>query len=291
MIIEEFKIETRTPSYTFQDWLDDDIDYEMNAYSSLIEEPRALYAAKWISEEDYKKIIECQVRAYDTAVEETFNTFIWDFLKNYNNSPYKTEYLVNEIKTAQEIIDKNPKEMYHVLAGQKDFTKICGGRCQEIMERKNKTGHHFFYRDNDNMRMTAQYKYLKWLECFKDNAKPPHKETLKISIRRAVAFCIYILYDSEKYDILDMRQSTIKEIINNDFSDNTGKPLAGVQTTTDTLLGFRANGRPKEKALFIYDEYADGRKGWEKLPENFEEMIKMFPDDYNKALELLERFK
>jgi len=266
--------------YTFQDWLDGE-------HRLIFRKPLyVLYHYNLISEEDYEKITKCQEEAHDIIVECLFETLIQEFSETYENTPYKADFLENEIKLLQETMNEQADNMNHILSGNKDFYKITGQQYHEIMD-----DGPVCLSSNESMKLIAGYRYLKWLECFKDNAKPPHKETLKISIRRAVAFCIYILYDSEKYDILDMRQSTIKEIINNDFSDNTGKPLAGVQTTTDTLLGFRANGRPKEKALFIYDEYADGRKGWEKLPENFEEMIKMFPDDYNKALELLERFK
>jgi len=173
--------------YTFEDWLNDRINYKLPGGQNILEASNGLatlYGEKLLTKQDYEKIKNAQLTAYDRAVELTVEYYIWHFSESYNSSPYKdkAEYLNNEIKITQERTDKNLNEKNHVLAGKKDYTTIKGSEYQKIMKDKNfnDNGKYSYsaYAYNDNMRITGCYQYLQWLKDFeKQDSKATNKET------------------------------------------------------------------------------------------------------------------
>jgi len=180
--------------YTLQDWLNDRIDYRLPGGQNILEALNGLYTLhyeKLLTRQDYDKIKSCQIKVYDTAVELTVKFYAWHFSKNYNKSPYKTEYLNNKIRITQELIDKNLDEKSYVLAGKKQYTTIKGSEYRKIIKDKRlidtvATGEYRYsvYALNDNMRITGLYQHLQWLKNFKsksvinDNKKFPSFESL-----------------------------------------------------------------------------------------------------------------
>ncbi|MEI6050060.1 MAG: hypothetical protein WCS03_14250 [Bacteroidota bacterium] len=104
-----------------------------------------------------------------------------------------------------------------------------------------------------------------------------------INLRRPVAFCICLLYKAGKYDISTMTKKRLEKYVGNNFKE------VSAQKVVNTLLGYGLSNK-KEQATFIYDSNINN-SWWEFMEESFDTMIKSFPDDYNKALKMFEKFK
>ena len=100
------------------------------------------------------------------------------------------------------------------------------------------------------------------------------------SSRRQVAFCIYLLFKSKRFDISTLNRNSVKIIVDNNF-----KGIASDITVKNTLFGYDLD-KGNEKAFFNFK----GRR-WEYQEDNFNYMINNFPNDYKKALEMIEKFK
>jgi hypothetical protein len=131
-----------------------------------------------------------------------------------------------------------------------------------------------------------RFKYLKFLK---------HEVTIRPlvvieskevqSSRRQVAFCIYLLYESKKLDISKMNKTLIEVFIDENFKDENSKIIASATTVKNTLFGYDKD-KGNEKALFNFKN-----RKWNFCQDNFDYMIKTFEHDYNKALEMFEKFK
>ena len=121
-----------------------------------------------ISKETFDKIIKCQKEAFSIAVEMNFESRVKKFTELYNSSPYKEDYLNNEIVRIKEIVNKDPNELNHVLAGLNNFITITGRQYKDIT-----SSYRIFKKGkiqympcdyNNNMKIAGLYKYLKFLE-------------------------------------------------------------------------------------------------------------------------------
>lgn len=131
----------------------------------------------------------------------------------------------------------------------------------------------------------------KWIERIE---KKPQKGELDLKnakktdfLRRPIAFCVCLHYEAGEYDISSMTKEKLKKYITDNFKDNTGTPIASAQKVVNTLLGYDLS-KEKEKSLL---SYSDKTKSWRFRDDNYKYMIETFPDDYNKALKMFERFK
>lgn len=108
-----------------------------------------------------------------------------------------------------------------------------------------------------------------------------------IFYRRPVAFCVCLLIKAGKYDISDMSKKKLEQFIRTNFKDEkTGKPIASAQRVVNTLLGYDSRIE-NEKAMLNYNK----NEKWEFKEDNFNHMKKFFPDDYNRALEMVKKLK
>jgi hypothetical protein len=107
--------------------------------------------------------------------------------------------------------------------------------------------------------------------------------TTNESIRRPVAFCIYLLYKSGELDISKMSKNEVKKFItDNFFNKETGKVSPSSQTVITTLFGYDLDNI-KEKSFFDFNTKT---KQWEFREDNFAYMAYTFPDDYIKGQEI-----
>jgi hypothetical protein len=161
--------------YTFEDWLNDKIDYKLPGGTDIIEASNGLFTLykgeNLMTKEDYEQIKKCQLEAYDSAVEQSVKSYTRHFEETYNQSPYKNVYLNNEINLIEGIVNEKPKILNGVLRGSKDWSCIKGSEYQKIMKNKHfidngksKSFDAYYY--NDNMRITAFYRYLQRLKEF-----------------------------------------------------------------------------------------------------------------------------
>ena len=169
--------------YTFESWLNDEIDYRLPGGQNILETQNGLftlcYGEGLISKEDYNKIRKAQEEAYDTTVNLSVESYIKYFKEIYDESSYKCEYLDNKISRIEKLIDENPIQKDNVLAEFKDFKYIKGSEYQKIMNEKGifdfDNGKFKSFASgwilNNNIRITTFYKCLQWLIEFRGKQK------------------------------------------------------------------------------------------------------------------------
>jgi len=166
--------------YTFEDWLNDRIDYkELELKMSFAPASSRFVTLRnsnvLITKNDYEKIEKCKVEAYNLAIENIFKVCIEAFHESLDRSPYKTEYLNNEIQRIERIINEKPEIWNSILRGGKDWDCIKRIKGSDylttIKDREwiNMGGTlliNLGYASNDYIRIQAYYEYLQWLRDF-----------------------------------------------------------------------------------------------------------------------------
>jgi len=179
--------------YTFDDWLNDKIDHRLPGGQGVPGAPNGLF-----TEQACEQIRKYKMKAYDTAFEMTIKTYIKIFQETYDGSPYKTEYLNNEIRITQELIDKDLNQKNSVLAGFKNWVLIKSSECQKIMQDKTlfnsgDLGFSVGFSNealNNNMRITVFYNYLQWLIEFREQSGN-RRDKSKLKLREIALIYYY----------------------------------------------------------------------------------------------------
>lgn len=164
---------------SFEKWRNDKLMFLDGKATDFLSGLVMMNSENLLSDEDYRKINDCQLQAYDMAVEMNFESEKINFLDGLKRAPYPEDFYLKSLQDAKKLMETD-KESQNVIGGLKQFTTIKGSQYQKIIsdyeQFKNGKLQQAYNYINGNQFLTAHYKYLKWLELQQEQAKKPTKK-------------------------------------------------------------------------------------------------------------------
>ena len=165
---------------SFEKWRNDKLMFLDGKATDFLNGLAMMKNKNLLSAEDYRKITDCQLQAYDMAVEMNFESDKINFLDGLKKAPYPEDFFSSKLQDAKNLMETD-EERQNVKAGLKQFTTIKGSQYMKIISDYElfKSGKLkcAFFAFNRNMLLTGHYKYLKWLELEKSaSIKEPVKK-------------------------------------------------------------------------------------------------------------------
>ena len=168
--------------YTFEDWLNDKIDYRIPGKLEASDDLTTLSTKKLISQEDYNKIRKAQEETFDASfimALETFKRIFSAKILKAGNS-----YLEGMRDYYKRIIDRNnihnPTMFDGVMLGFKCLDGITGSQYREIKAlwkcfKKNKIKHVTKY-PTKYLELFTNYSIYEWLEEYANQEQSGRRE-------------------------------------------------------------------------------------------------------------------